>query len=226
MLRLPRLPAGVLYAWTRPKWTRTTLALCFPIVGLPVPPCRRVYRGWPPSRRIGAGRPTPLLQPHPKMVLRQEGWRMTRVTQFAFSVGGAPAQVSATIISFFLTPFLLETVGLRANYVAFIMMIGRLCDAVSDPAVGFLSDHTVSRFGRRRPVRGVPPPAEATAAILPSWCLTSYRDRFVHSGSWARSCPCASRTSAYSSRPGSSAFPLNRRGRASPTTARSVRSSR
>jgi len=35
--------------------------------------------------------------------------------------------------------------------VGIIYLVAKVVDAVADPIVGYLTDHTVSRFGRRRP---------------------------------------------------------------------------
>ena len=75
-------------------------------------------------------------------------WPLNRLTlrkKLAFAIGGTPAQVSGTVIGFFLTPFLLDVVGMRAVNVAHILLLARIFDAFSDPLVGWLSDRTQSR---------------------------------------------------------------------------------
>ena len=71
--------------------------------------------------------------------------RLTTRSKIAFAVGGCPAQVSGTIIGFFVNPWLLDVVGMRAVNVSYILLVGRVCDAFSDPLVGWLSDRTQSR---------------------------------------------------------------------------------
>ncbi len=56
-----------------------------------------------------------------------------------------------TIMGFYLLFFLTDVVGLRAGLAGTALMIGKFWDAVTDPAVGYLSDRTKSRWGRRRP---------------------------------------------------------------------------
>jgi Na+/melibiose symporter-like transporter len=63
-------------------------------------------------------------------------------------VGG---QVCGTIVAFFLSPWLLTVVGIRPAYAGVILLTGRLWDALTDPAIGALSDRTKTRWGRRRP---------------------------------------------------------------------------
>ena len=56
-----------------------------------------------------------------------------------------------TVIAFMLPIFLTDTVGLGAGLAGTALMVGKIWDGVTDPTVGYLSDHTRTRFGRRRP---------------------------------------------------------------------------
>jgi GPH family glycoside/pentoside/hexuronide:cation symporter len=47
--------------------------------------------------------------------------------------------------------YLTDTVGLGAALAGIAVMIGKFWDAVTDPVMGYLSDRTKSRWGRRRP---------------------------------------------------------------------------
>jgi hypothetical protein len=86
------------------------------------------------------------------MVLMPDGsWKLSAKAKLCFAVGGAPAQVTSTVFAFFLSPFMLEVVGLRAALVGVILLVGRFIDAISDPLIGYLSDRTESSLGRRRP---------------------------------------------------------------------------
>jgi len=42
-------------------------------------------------------------------------------------------------------------IGIRAGNAAWVFLIGRIWDFVNDPVMGYISDHTRSRWGRRRP---------------------------------------------------------------------------
>ncbi len=57
---------------------------------------------------------------------------------------------SFNIINFLYPGFLALTVGLSAYYISMIMLIIRLWDAITDPLMGYISDRTNSRFGKRR----------------------------------------------------------------------------
>ena len=63
---------------------------------------------------------------------------------FAFALLGL---VVAVNLQFFYTDY----VGLSAGLVAWSLLFARMFDAVSDPVIGWLSDHTNTSFGRRRP---------------------------------------------------------------------------
>jgi GPH family glycoside/pentoside/hexuronide:cation symporter len=47
--------------------------------------------------------------------------------------------------------FLTDEVGLSAALAGSALLIGKIWDAVIDPPIGYISDHTRSRWGRRRP---------------------------------------------------------------------------
>ncbi len=47
--------------------------------------------------------------------------------------------------------FLTDVVGISPWFAGFILMIGRVWDAVVDPIVGVWTDRTRCRYGRRRP---------------------------------------------------------------------------
>ena len=71
--------------------------------------------------------------------------------KLAFAIGGVPNPITSIVTTFYLSPFLLEVARVRPASVGIIVLVGRVLDAFTDPLVGALSDHTKSRFGRRRP---------------------------------------------------------------------------
>ncbi|MGQ9629764.1 MAG: MFS transporter [bacterium] len=56
-----------------------------------------------------------------------------------------------TIVAFWLMNYLTDTVGLAAGLAGVALMIGKIWDAAVDPIIGFVSDRTRSRLGRRKP---------------------------------------------------------------------------
>lgn len=57
---------------------------------------------------------------------------------------------SFNIINFLYPGFLALTVGVNPFWISFIMLVARGWDAITDPIMGYISDHTHSRFGKRR----------------------------------------------------------------------------
>lgn len=72
-------------------------------------------------------------------------------TGIAYGVGDLGGNLFFTALSFWLLYYLTDEVGISTALAGFVGVIGRIWDAVTDPAVGFLSDRTKSRLGRRRP---------------------------------------------------------------------------
>jgi GPH family glycoside/pentoside/hexuronide:cation symporter len=63
---------------------------------------------------------------------------------FALAVVGIPVYV-------YLPKFYADVVGINIAVMGYLMFSVRIFDAVTDPAIGYISDRTKSRFGRRRP---------------------------------------------------------------------------
>jgi len=57
---------------------------------------------------------------------------------------------SFNIINFLLPGFLALTVGIHPFWISFIMLVARGWDAITDPIMGYISDHTKSKMGKRR----------------------------------------------------------------------------
>ena len=56
-----------------------------------------------------------------------------------------------TVMGFWTLNYLTDTVGLSAALAGTAVMIGKIWDAVTDPVMGYISDRTKTRWGRRRP---------------------------------------------------------------------------
>ncbi len=63
---------------------------------------------------------------------------------FALAVVGIPVYV-------YIPKFYTDVVGVHIGVIAYILLVVRLFDAFTDPALGYMSDRSRSRFGRRRP---------------------------------------------------------------------------
>jgi len=85
---------------------------------------------------------------------------------FAFALVGLPIYVH-------LPRFYADTLGVNLTFLGAAILTSRLWDAVTDPAVGFVSDRIRTRFGRRRPFIAFGSVPLALGAVLllmpPSW---------------------------------------------------------
>ncbi len=77
--------------------------------------------------------------------------RVSLATKLAFGAGEFGPALSGALIIFFLLPFLIVVAGLSPGVAGMILMVSKLWDALTDPAMGWLTDRTKSRFGRRLP---------------------------------------------------------------------------
>ena len=71
--------------------------------------------------------------------------------KIGYGIGDVGNNLLITIIGFYLLYYLTDIVGIAAGLAGTAIMIGKVWDAVTDPAVGYLSDFTRSPMGRRRP---------------------------------------------------------------------------
>jgi len=68
-----------------------------------------------------------------------------------FGVGDSSFSLLFTVTMLFYLYFLTDVAGLKPALAGTILLAGKAWDAITDPTVGFLSDRTRSRWGRRRP---------------------------------------------------------------------------
>jgi GPH family glycoside/pentoside/hexuronide:cation symporter len=72
-------------------------------------------------------------------------------TKLAYGFGAVAYGVKNNGFDYFLLLFYSQVMGVDAPLVGLALLIALLFDAVSDPVVGYLSDNTHSRWGRRHP---------------------------------------------------------------------------
>ncbi|MEO0352833.1 MAG: MFS transporter [Cyanobacteria bacterium P01_A01_bin.15] len=77
--------------------------------------------------------------------------RLSATTKFAYGVGELGTAIPIGLSVFYLLFFLTEVVGLSSTLAGTILLVGRVWDAFNDPLIGWLSDRTRSRWGRRYP---------------------------------------------------------------------------
>lgn len=72
-------------------------------------------------------------------------------TRIAYGSGEFGPAIAGSTMIFFQLIFLTNVAGLHAGYAGTVLLIGKLWDAFNDPLIGWLSDHTRTRWGRRLP---------------------------------------------------------------------------
>lgn len=73
------------------------------------------------------------------------------ITNILYGMGDFGFSMNNSIISAFFSVFLVTLVGVAPGLVAIILFVGRSWDFVNDLLVGYISDRTRTRWGRRRP---------------------------------------------------------------------------
>ena len=110
---------------------------------------------------------------------------MSEPTREKLSLGtkliyGAPSIAGAAMaipVAIHVNPFYSDTILVPLAWVALASALARVLDAIIDPFVGWLSDHTHTRWGRRRPWIAIAAPIAAVVFVAlftpPSWLSTS-----------------------------------------------------
>lgn len=80
----------------------------------------------------------------------QNKHRLPLLTKLIYGSGDMFGGGSLMLIGFFYLFFMTEVAGLNPGLAGMVLLLGKGWDAVSDPLMGWLSDRTRSRFGRRR----------------------------------------------------------------------------
>jgi Na+/melibiose symporter-like transporter len=80
-----------------------------------------------------------------------ESKRLTFPTKLAYGFGAVAYGVKNNGFDYFLLLFYSQVMGVDAPLVGLALLIALLFDAFSDPIIGYMSDNTHSRWGRRHP---------------------------------------------------------------------------
>ncbi len=75
--------------------------------------------------------------------------RLSLLTKLAYGVGEIAPSMAGNIRTFFLLFFLTNVASMSGTTAGIVLLIGRIWDIFIDPVIGWLSDHTISRWGRR-----------------------------------------------------------------------------
>src|SRR5512143_3612855 len=76
---------------------------------------------------------------------------LTRREKWIYGSGDIGFSLTNTILSVYFALFLTDVVGVSPAIAALAIFIGSTWDYVNDPIVGYISDRTRTRWGRRRP---------------------------------------------------------------------------
>lgn len=71
--------------------------------------------------------------------------------KLGFGVCDLGGNLFFTVNAFLLLNYLTDSVGIAAGLAGIVIMVGKVWDAITDPIVGYISDRTNTRWGRRRP---------------------------------------------------------------------------
>jgi GPH family glycoside/pentoside/hexuronide:cation symporter len=77
--------------------------------------------------------------------------RLSKLTKIFYGAGDFGFSTTNSILGILFAIFLTDIVGLSPAQAALAIFIGRSWDYINDPLIGYLSDRTRSRWGRRRP---------------------------------------------------------------------------
>ncbi|MBT4089017.1 MAG: hypothetical protein HOE30_11045 [Deltaproteobacteria bacterium] len=77
--------------------------------------------------------------------------KLTRREIFAYGLPRTCVAMMLISASIYLPKFYTDTLLLAPALIGWTFMIGRFWDGITDPLMGYLSDHTQSKLGRRRP---------------------------------------------------------------------------
>jgi glycoside/pentoside/hexuronide:cation symporter, GPH family len=76
---------------------------------------------------------------------------LPRIRKVLYGVGDTGFSLTSTIVGAYFLIFLTDVVGIAAGVAGMAIFVGKSWDYVNDPLVGYISDRTRSRWGRRRP---------------------------------------------------------------------------
>jgi GPH family glycoside/pentoside/hexuronide:cation symporter len=83
--------------------------------------------------------------------MKMEDKKLPLGTKLGYGACDFGGNLFFTATAFVLMNYLTDTVGLAAGLAGIALMVGRIWDAFYDPVIGFISDRTKNKMGRRRP---------------------------------------------------------------------------
>ncbi len=92
--------------------------------------------------------------------------RLSLGTKLAYSLPALAGAGMGVPIAIAMTKFYSDNVGIALGFIALGQAISRAFDAISDPLMGWISDRTRSRWGRRRPWMFIGAPLAAVFFVM------------------------------------------------------------
>ncbi|XP_077991213.1 sodium-dependent lysophosphatidylcholine symporter 1-B-like [Glandiceps talaboti] len=93
----------------------------------------------------------PLLGSLETYVASEEKGILSKKAKVSYAAGGIPYPMTANVVAFFISVFLLDVAEIRPAYVSIIVFSGKAWDAITDPTIGILIQKFDSRFGKIKP---------------------------------------------------------------------------
>lgn len=81
---------------------------------------------------------------------KDEHW-LSKLQIATYSLPAFPASLVLITVGIYLPNFYTDNLAVTAGMLSWVFLIGRFWDAVTDPVMGYFSDKTRTRWGRRRP---------------------------------------------------------------------------
>jgi sugar (glycoside-pentoside-hexuronide) transporter len=94
---------------------------------------------------------------------QETGGRLPFGDLLAYALPSATVAIVGVSVAMYLPNYYTDELGVSAGLLSWVFLAGRISDAVTDPLMGFVSDRTVTRWGRRRPYM--------VLAALPIWVV-------------------------------------------------------
>ena len=83
--------------------------------------------------------------------MRSSAKKIPRSKLVAFGIPEYAIYLSSIPITLYIPYVYSADFGLELAHIGLILMLARITDVITDPLIGYLSDRTKSKFGRRKP---------------------------------------------------------------------------